>query len=174
MKTIQQRFFHLHGKIKSFDFFRSLFLGTQRLQDIIKQVNWNQARLVIDEGSEKVLKLTQSVKMLGVTAKMDEYEKRKLTIFNLLNFFQFLSVFIVPVAGLFDSRLAPASNVEIILPAFISVLVLLLNANSHYTAARISYFMLYPVVTSFIYLGGVNLGVELYFILYGVLSVFFL
>ncbi|HYJ37304.1 MAG TPA: HAMP domain-containing sensor histidine kinase, partial [Chitinophagaceae bacterium] len=36
------------------------------------------------------------------------------------------------------------------------------------------YFIFYPVVTSLVYLGGLNLGIELFFILYGILSVFFI
>jgi hypothetical protein len=38
----------------------------------------------------------------------------------------------------------------------------------------IAYFILYPVVTSIVYMRGMNLGVDLFFILYGILSVFFL
>jgi signal transduction histidine kinase len=38
----------------------------------------------------------------------------------------------------------------------------------------LAYFILYPVATSIVYLNGMNLGVELFFILYGILSVFFL
>ena len=38
----------------------------------------------------------------------------------------------------------------------------------------ITYFILYPLVTSVVYMSGMNLGVELYFILNGILAVFFL
>ena len=38
----------------------------------------------------------------------------------------------------------------------------------------ITYFILYPLVTSMVYMSGMNLGVELYFILNGILAVFFL
>jgi len=41
-------------------------------------------------------------------------------------------------------------------------------------AARIFYFLFYPVFTSIVYMGGMNLGIDLYFILFGILSVFFL
>src|SRR5687768_1743291 len=36
------------------------------------------------------------------------------------------------------------------------------------------YFSLYPVVTCLVYLGKADVGIELFFILYGVMSVFFL
>ena len=174
MKTIQQRFFYLHGRIKSIDFYRLVFISTQRFNELLKQIPEVRLRLFFDALLNKTIILVNTVKHLGVTAKLDDYEKRKLSIFNLLNFFQLVSVFIVPVVGLFDHRLAPASKIGTLIPGLISVLVLYLNSKGRYDVARISYFLLYPVITSFIYLGGVNLGVELYFILYGVLSVFFL
>jgi len=59
-------------------------------------------------------------------------------------------------------------------PAFISILVLWLNSRHYHQVALISYFVLYPVATSIVYLSGINLGVELSFVLYGILSVFFL
>jgi hypothetical protein len=60
------------------------------------------------------------------------------------------------------------------LPALVSVLVLYLNKKHKHEAALISYFMLYPFVTCIVYMYGMNMGVELFFILYGILSVFFL
>jgi signal transduction histidine kinase len=59
-------------------------------------------------------------------------------------------------------------------PAMISVMVLWLNHLRRYEQAIIVYFIFYPVVTSLVYLGGLNLGIELFFILYGILSVFFI
>jgi signal transduction histidine kinase len=60
------------------------------------------------------------------------------------------------------------------MPAFVSVLVLLLNARHRYYLAQVAYFVLYPFATSIVYFWGFNLGVELSFILYGILSVFFI
>jgi len=60
------------------------------------------------------------------------------------------------------------------MPAFVSVLVLALNARHRYYLAQIAYFVLYPFATSIVYFWGFNLGVELSFILYGILSVFFI
>jgi signal transduction histidine kinase len=105
---------------------------------------------------------------------MDDYEKRKLAIFNQLNFFQLIAGLIIPVTGLFTQSLSPASTFSAVLPAFISVAVLILNSFGRHQIALFTYFLLYPIVTSAIYMGGVNLGVELFFILYGILSVFFL
>ena len=174
MKAIQQGFFYLHEKVKSIDLVRLNYIFIQKLQEIYRNVLQADLKSYFEKFTAKILTLVQSVRMLGVTSNLDEYEKRKLTIFNLLNFFQLISILIVPIVGLVDSRLAPASGISTIMPGMISVLVLYLNSRARYSAARISYFMLYPVFTSFIYLGGVNLGVELHFILFGVLSVFFL
>jgi two-component system, sensor histidine kinase and response regulator len=54
------------------------------------------------------------------------------------------------------------------------LLVLFMNAQKQHKAALLFYFISYPVFTCFIYINGINLGVELSFILYGILSVFFL
>jgi signal transduction histidine kinase len=60
------------------------------------------------------------------------------------------------------------------LPAAVCLLVLVLNATREYYLAQIAYFVLNPIATSFVYLWGFNMGVELSFILYGILSVFFI
>jgi signal transduction histidine kinase len=52
--------------------------------------------------------------------------------------------------------------------------VLYLNHTHKYEAALFSYFILYPFLTCVVYLNGINTGVELFFIFYGILSVFFL
>jgi len=60
------------------------------------------------------------------------------------------------------------------LPAIVSSFVLYLNYKQKPELAYILYFILCPFVTCFIYLYGMNPGTTLLFILYGVLSVFFL
>lgn len=106
---------------------------------------------------------------------MGDYERRKLRIFNQLNFFQLLTGILVPALGLVQHYNLP-SLVWLVasIPAFVSVLVLWLNARHHHFLAQIAYFVLYPFATSIVYFSGINLGVELSFILYGILSVFFL
>lgn len=121
------------------------------------------------------LQVGRRIKRLGFTINMDEYEKRKLGIFNQLNFFQLLTGIVIPVAGLMRShQLPPMAWTVACIPAVVSVLVLLLNARHEYYLAQIAYFGLYPIATSFVYFWGFNMGVELSFILYGILSVFFI
>jgi two-component system, sensor histidine kinase and response regulator len=143
---------HLPGKIKSID--------TSNTHASVK---------------EKFSIFFQYVKSIGATAALDDNAKRKLGIFNQLNFFQLITGIIAPVAGLFLSQKIPAAVWPVAsLPAFISIIVLVLNAQHKYQAALLCYFIFYPVFTCIIYINGMNLGIELSFVLYGILSVFFL
>jgi two-component system, sensor histidine kinase and response regulator len=116
-----------------------------------------------------------NIKSLGITPAMDEYEQRKLRVFNLLNFFQFIFGIAIPVSAAFSShRLSTLGWVAACMPALVSVLVLFLNSRRLHEVSTLSYFILYPVITSIVYLSGMNLGIELFFILYGILAVFFI
>jgi two-component system sensor histidine kinase/response regulator len=115
------------------------------------------------------------VRLAGVMPGMEYFEKRKLSVFNQLNLLQFIGGILVPFTIFFsDKHLSGLSFVQTLLPAFVSLLVLVLNSKGKYEAASICYFLLYPFLTSVIYMAGMNFGVELYFILYGILSVFFI
>ncbi len=122
-----------------------------------------------------MLGLLESIKCIGFSDVLDDYERRKLGIFNTLNYFQLITSIIVPVAALLGEKKLPGLAWLIACaPALISILVLWLNATLRHEAALISYFILYPIATSIVYLSGMNLGMELCFILYGILSVFFI
>lgn len=124
---------------------------------------------------EKSVFLLNRVKSLGFSEAMEEYDQRKLSIFNQLNFFQFITGIIIPLIGLFNSKQLPAGSwIVACLPALVSVLVLYLNKKQKHEAAIFAYFLLYPFVTCIVYMYGMNLGISLFFILYGILSVFFL
>lgn len=106
---------------------------------------------------------------IGITAVRDDYEKRKLRIFNQLNFFQLLTGILIPVLGLVQNhRLPTLIWLVASIPAFVSLLVLWLNARHFLYLAQLAYFVLYPFATSIVYFSGINLGVELSFILYGI------
>ncbi|MER3497726.1 MAG: hypothetical protein C4308_03335 [Chitinophagaceae bacterium] len=129
--------------------------------------NLNLQRFIAD--------LWQEIKYLGVTEELDDYEKRKLSIFNQLNFFQFLTGILLPVMSFFNnSALLSQGWLIASLPACISIAVLVLNHYRRYQAAKYTYFILYPIFICFSYIGGMHLGVELSFVLFGILSVFFL
>jgi two-component system sensor histidine kinase/response regulator len=144
----------------------------QRLRPFSTGIEW-QGKL--RHASSAGLNFLQRIKRIGFTVNMEDYEKRKLGIFNQLNFFQLLTGIVVPVWGLIRSHQLPVMAWVVAgIPAFVSVLVLLLNARREYYLAQIAYFGLYPIATSFVYFWGFNMGVDLSFILYGILSVFFI
>jgi signal transduction histidine kinase len=117
----------------------------------------------------------ENIKSTGFSDSMDEYEKRKLGIFNLLNLFQYCTGLLVPVILIINEPgIAWFSDLVIIIPPLISIAVLYLNSKKKFDAALVTYFILYPFFSSLVYLNGINLGTELFFILYGILSVFFL
>jgi two-component system, sensor histidine kinase and response regulator len=115
------------------------------------------------------------VRSIGIAEKMSYYEKRKLGIFNQLNFFQLLAGLLIPILGLVHKDDVPFSAwLLACLPSTISICSLLFNYQRKHQAALLCYFILYPFFTGFVYLQGLNAGIELNFILYGVLAVFFL
>ncbi|MGB8190710.1 MAG: ATP-binding protein [Chitinophagaceae bacterium] len=112
---------------------------------------------------------------IGITPQMDEYEKRKLRVFNQLNFIGIFCGLFLPVAGIFDGQDLPwIATLVAFSPALISSTVLLLNQKRKHELSRLVYFSLYPVITSLVYAVGLDVGVELFFILYGVLAVFYM
>lgn len=115
------------------------------------------------------------IKNIGYSVQLGDYEQRKLGIFNLLNFLQLITGILMPVIVSFkDPKLGFSSMLLACSPALISAVVLWLNHKQKHEVARIFYFLFYPVFTSIVYMGGMNLGIDLYFILFGILSVFFL
>ncbi|NOT49841.1 MAG: hypothetical protein HOP10_01015 [Chitinophagaceae bacterium] len=124
---------------------------------------------------QNLLGFIEKVRTIGVTAVMSNYDKSKLCIFNLLNFFQFVTGMIVPVIGLLYANKIPYGGwLMATLPALVSLFVLLLNYRQKYNSAILVYFIFYPACICLSYMNGISLGVELSFLLYGILSVFFI
>ena len=115
------------------------------------------------------------IKSLGISPEMEEYEVRKMRLFNQLNFFGIAMGLIVPLIGMFALKhFPPLAWYAAVSPLAIGIIVLWLNYEHYYEFARMVYFSFYPVVTCLVYLGKADVGIELFFILYGVMSVFFL
>ncbi|MFT3824109.1 MAG: HAMP domain-containing sensor histidine kinase [Chitinophagaceae bacterium] len=115
------------------------------------------------------------IKNIGITPGMEEYEKRKMSIFNQLNFLGLLTGIAFMCIGIaITDHLPPLAWFGAGAPLAISLFVLWLNYERYYEWSRLLYFSLYPVATCLVFLGKVNVGIELFFILYCVLSVFFL
>ncbi|MBE2231692.1 MAG: HAMP domain-containing histidine kinase [Chitinophagaceae bacterium] len=124
---------------------------------------------------KQLLSLYTLVQSFGISENMEEYDQRKLRIFNQVNFFQLITGLLLPLSGFLLNTALPG-RVWLIaaLPALVSGLVLYLNYGRKQELALISYFLLYPFFTCVVYLSGFNPGVSLSFILFGILSVFFL
>ena len=74
---------------------------------------------------KKFLRLLFQIRSIGVDVHLDEYEKRKLGIFNQLNFFQLITGILMPIAGFFsDSSLPGGAWLVAAMPALISCAVL--------------------------------------------------
>lgn len=156
MKIFSHRPTFFHGKMKPFG----------------NVTDWQGK---IQAGKAASTQSFERIKSIGLTVGMDDYEKRKLRIFNQLNFLQLVTGIVVPVFGAIGNHHFPMiAWLVACLPPLISVIVLALNARRQYDLAKIAYFVLYPFTTSVVYIWGINLGVELSFILYGILSVFFI
>ena len=177
MKFSQLRSFQLPGKGESPQPARSVeFLGRESTP-FSKKIKLKPINIFgrVELLTQKSQDFLQDIKSIGLTKTMDDLERRKLSIFNQLNFFQLVTGLIVPITFLFGNQKFPVTSFLIAsMPAFVSFLVLCLNLYYKHQAGMVAYFILYPVVTSLVYMRGMNLGVELFFILYGVLSVFFL
>ncbi|MCP9750883.1 sensor histidine kinase KdpD [Ferruginibacter sp. HRS2-29] len=122
-----------------------------------------------------IKKIRSRIMHIGVHHGLDVLTIRKLYIFNQLNFLGFLTGIIIPLAALSGDGYLPvlawfvASS-----PAAISLAVLISNHYRRYEQAMLIYFIFYPLTTALVYVGNIDVGIELFFILYGVLSVFFL
>ena len=125
--------------------------------------------------SIEILRYWTSIKSIGITSGMEEYDVRKMSIFNQLNFFGIAMGFVVPIISMFAlSHLPPMAWFAAGAPLAIGIIVLWLNYERYYEFARMVYFSFYPVITCMVYLGKADVGIELFFILYGIMSVFFL
>lgn len=123
----------------------------------------------------RTLARLQRVKRLGIGQGMSLRDRNKLAIFNFLNFFQFCTGILLPFLFFLLTPDIPAQAwVFAFLPPLVSLLVLVLNARRQFNTALLIYFVLYPFSTCLAYINGINLGIELSFVLYGILSVFFI
>lgn len=134
-----------------------------------------QTSLALGRFTDRVIRLHDYICSFGVTPEMPVAERRKLTLLNQINILHFITCLLIPFMALFRSKGISFTSLCLSLaPAFVSTLVLSLNYVKRYNAALLSYFILYPFFTCLVYLDGMNLGMELYFMIYGILAIFFL
>lgn len=123
---------------------------------------------------KRILDLFKYVKSLGNSDSLDEYEKVKLAIFNQVNFFQLIIGSYIFFTCLLHHQFPLWVAMMAGFPVIICFLVFYFNKQHQYQSALIAYFILHPLVTALLFMNGVHLGLNLYFILYGILAVFFL
>ena len=171
MKNPPQNIFNVQDKSRIDEFQVKEFYLTRMVNFLLDQLT----SLINAISFSGFLALFEKIKTLGVTADLENYESRKLRVFNLLNFFQFIFGIAIPVSAAFSShKISTLGWIAACMPALVSLLVLFLNSRRNYEVSTLCYFILYPVITSIVYLSGMNLGIELFFILYGILAVFFI
>ncbi len=140
-------------------------------------INWQHKKLPVWWRSQrrKILAIVLKVKRIGIWSGMTHRERNKLAIFNFLNFFQLCTGLLIPFFSFLSAKNVPmAAWIFAFLPPMVSTVVLLLNARRHYVPALLVYFIGYPFVTCLAYINGIDMGTELSFVLYGILSVFFI
>src|SRR4029079_8224551 len=92
----------------------------------------HQAQL-LEAAKRNISQFFEKVWNIGYSTTLDDYEKRKLGIFNQLNFFQIITGILVPIIAFLTSKKCPLHDWYIaILPACISIVVLLLNSLNKY------------------------------------------
>ena len=134
-----------------------------------------QAGIYLNKFGHSVIAFHDKVCSFGVSAGMDESAKRRLMLLNQINILHFITCLIIPFLVLINySYISFVSFLISLAPCFVSIIVLTFNAMKKYDEALLAYFILYPFFTCLIYINGMNLGMELYFIMYGILAVFFL
>jgi signal transduction histidine kinase len=113
---------------------------------------------------------------IGYRPALGSYEKRKLGIFNYMNFLGVLAGILIPVVGLITAhhRLPSLAWVVASLPAVISLTALVLTSAQKHEPARLLFFTAFPIATSLFYALRIDIGIEFFFVLFAVLSVFFL
>ena len=150
-------------------------ISHQRALRLPGKITFPQVKKLKASLKKNYLVLLNYVKSLGFSDTLDQYELLKLGIFNQLNFFQLLAGIFILFTCLFHHHQFPGwACIVAGMPALINILVLYLNKRYMHQAALIAYFIFQPLSTSFIFMNSMNLGLDLYFILYGILAVFFL
>lgn len=124
---------------------------------------------------KNILQFNAYVKNIGYRPSLGSYEKRKLGIFNLMNLLGLVTGMVAPLVILIHKAEVPYFVWLLTFsPALISVLVLLLTNYQRHELARMTFFIGYPLATCLLYGAGIDAGIEFFFILYGVMSVFLL
>src|ERR1700760_1743789 len=125
----------------------------------------------MNKAAKNFFRLRGYVWNIGYRPALGSYEKRKLGIFNFMNFLGLVTGIVLPVVAWASppNSLPPSFRRMGYLSAVVSVIVLLMNHFEKYEAARLVFFTAYPVVTSLLYPVRIDIGMEFFFVLFAVL-----
>lgn len=125
----------------------------------------------------KIVDIEKKIRHIGHTPLLNNHEKRKLGIFNLMNFTLGITLgVLLPVLAYYAGVRAPAYDLVLVTagPLLISLIAWLFIIRRRQEAGRMSFFVLHTILMMSLYVLRLDIGADLYFICYGVLSVFFL
>lgn len=117
----------------------------------------------------------KKIRFLGCRPEMNGHEKKKLGIFNLINFaFGLILGVVIPfMTWLRGVQLPILAWCGVCLgPIFATGTVSILTRQYKYEQAKVSFFILHPLVLTGVYAMKVDIGTDLFFICCGILSVF--
>ena len=123
------------------------FTGTARMAKdgtlgLAKRIGSINYRELPTYSKKQLWQLDSKVRAIGRAENMDDFEKRKLGLFNQLIFLGLITGIIAPIAGIFnDNKLPTIAWVVAFLPGMVCLLVLLLNHNRKYEIAMMGYFV---------------------------------
>ena len=126
---------------------------------------------------KKIFSVEKKIRYFGYIPILNGHEKRKLGIFNLMNFsFGFILGILIPFMTFMMGSRYPFFVWCCVSagPLLVSAIAAICISHHKYEQARISFFLLHPLLLTGIYALGIDIGTDLFFICYGVLSVFFL
>jgi signal transduction histidine kinase len=116
-----------------------------------------------------------AMRNFGHSPSLNSHEKRKLGIFNLMNFVGLLAGLSIAFMGWSKGRFMPSSSWQIFFfSPLINVVALMFNYFGKYELSRMSFFTLYPLLLTWTYALKIDIGGDLFFIAFGVIAVFFL
>jgi two-component system sensor histidine kinase/response regulator len=122
-----------------------------------------------------IYNLHDKMRKFGDSISLDGHERRKLGIFNLMNFFGLAVGLLIPLVGVAQGYFVSIFFCWLsFIPALICMAALTFNYYHKYELARICFFTIYPLLFTCIYALKLDLGSDFFFIAFGVVSVFFL
>jgi len=105
-----ERLLRLEEKVKSIEVREMLYFIQQQSIFVLERIKHRGAKGIMGSLWRRYQRLMYNIKAVGFTKAMDDYDKRKLGIFNQLNFFQLITGIVVPIAGLFSRGTLPVET----------------------------------------------------------------